>query len=125
MSGGIKMEWRGDELLRQVESEMNKRLDAAAEVVRAEAVRSIRTPYPPASTAGNPPHSRSGASGLFGSVFHRPESRFKRIIGTPLKYGLYLEVGTSKMAARPWLRPALNRSLERIKKIICKPLPRK
>ncbi len=30
--------------------------------------------------------------------------------GTDVQYGFYLEVGTVKMAARPWLRPALRRS---------------
>ncbi len=31
-------------------------------------------------------------------------------IGTDVEYGFYLEVGTIKMRARPWLRPALRRS---------------
>lgn len=126
MSGGIKTEWHGDEFLKIVESEMQKRLATAAEVVRAEAVRSIRTPYPPASTPGNPPHSRSGASGLLGSVFYDVDSaKHEAIVGTPLKYGLYLELGTKKMAARPWLRPALERCRAKIKAIFAKPLPRK
>lgn len=33
--------------------------------------------------------------------------RMIRKIGTNLDYGLYLEVGTSKMIERPYLRPAL------------------
>jgi hypothetical protein len=61
---------------------------------------------------------------LFGSVFYRAESTHSRIIGTPLKYGLYLEIGTKKMQPRPWLRPALERSLLKIKKIMTTPLPR-
>lgn len=126
MSGGIKMEWHGDELAKLVEDEMTKRLAAAAEVVRAEAVRSIKTPYPPASTPGEPPHSRSGASGLFGSVFYRVDKALRRaVIGTPLKYGLYLELGTKRMAARPWLRPALMKAMPRIKAILTKPLPKR
>jgi len=31
-------------------------------------------------------------------------------VGTPLMYGRYLEYGTSKMHARPWLRPSLQRT---------------
>lgn len=132
MSGGIKMtHWRGDELVNLVKTEMEKRLAVAAEVVRAEAVKSIKTPYPPASTPGHPPHSRSGASGLLGSVFYRVESDKRRaIIGTPLKYGLYLEMGTSKMKPRtskmkprPFLRPALTKSLLKVKAILTRPLP--
>ncbi len=29
------------------------------------------------------------------------------IVGTPLVKGLWLETGTSRMAARPWLRPSI------------------
>jgi hypothetical protein len=31
-------------------------------------------------------------------------------LGTNVPYGLYTELGTKKMAARPWLRPALVRA---------------
>lgn len=39
-------------------------------------------------------------------------------VGTNLDYGLYLETGTSKMAARPWLRSTLLKEQETISKII-------
>lgn len=124
MAGG-EFRWHGDEFMRKLRAEMEKRLATGAEVVRADAVRSIRTPYPPASTPGEPPHTRSGASGLLGSVFcqvRATASKPSAIIGTALKYGLFLEIGTSKMAARPWLRPALTKTMERVKRIMTKPL---
>lgn len=125
MSGGIKIDWRGNEFLRELRGELEKRLAVAAEVVRAEAVKSIRVPFPPASLPGNPPHSRSAAAGLFGSVLYDVQSdQMQAIVGTPLVYGLYLELGTSKMAPRPWLRPALEKSRLKIQKIMTKPLPR-
>lgn len=41
-------------------------------------------------------------------------------VGTVLQnppYGVYLEFGTSRMRPRPWLKPALEKSVEKIKKI--------
>lgn len=40
------------------------------------------------------------------------------LVGTNLAYGLYLEFGTSKMAARPWLRSTLEENKEAILNII-------
>lgn len=44
----------------------------------------------------------------------------KRSVGTDLEYGLYLELGTSKMAARPFLRPALKRTAKKVLQIFKK-----
>ncbi|UBF23373.1 Mu gpG-like protein [Haloarcula tailed virus 3] len=30
------------------------------------------------------------------------------VVGTSVKYGLYLETGTEKMSPRPWFRPAIR-----------------
>jgi len=38
-------------------------------------------------------------------------------VGTQVEYGGYVEGGTSKMAAQPYLRPALDENLRKIKKI--------
>lgn len=40
--------------------------------------------------------------------------------GTDVEYGYYLELGTAKMAPRPFLRPALARTKNAIKKIFLK-----
>ena len=44
----------------------------------------------------------------------------KADVGTDVKYGLYLEVGTTKMAARPYLRPSLYRNRKMILNILGK-----
>ena len=44
--------------------------------------------------------------------------------GTDVNYGLYLEVGTKNMAARPFLRPALRRQRRRILGLFRGLLPR-
>ncbi len=41
----------------------------------------------------------------------------KAAVGTNVNYGLFLEMGTSKMAPRPHLRPALRRTRKKVVKI--------
>lgn len=41
----------------------------------------------------------------------------KAPVGTDVNYGYYLEIGTSKMAPRPFLRPALRRTRKKVVKI--------
>lgn len=58
------------------------------------------------SQPGEPPRKQLGH--LRRSVaFDVDESNLRGRVGTNLKYGRWLELGTSKMAARPWLRRAL------------------
>jgi len=44
----------------------------------------------------------------------------KAPVGTDVEYGLYLEVGTSKMKPRPFLRPALIRTRRKVNRIFKK-----
>jgi HK97 gp10 family phage protein len=122
---GVSLEWHGDELLKVLASEMEKRLAVVGEVVRGEAVRSLRRKkFPPSSLPNTTPAWRTGH--LFRSVqYEVGKGQFTVRIGTNVRYGLYLEVGTSKMAPRPWLRPALEKSRKRIVGILAKPLPLK
>lgn len=61
-----------------------------------------------ASAPGEPPKTRSGR--LAGSIFVRPEDGgMAASVGTNIEYGRYLEFGTKKMAARPWLFPTFER----------------
>ena len=58
-----------------------------------------------ASAPGEYPKSRTGE--LVASIFKRLES-LSVMVGSGLDYGKFLELGTSRMAARPWLRPSYN-----------------
>lgn len=77
----------------------------------ANKVRPIGTRPPhQASAPGEAPAWDTGA--LAGSIFAELDGNGPRIganIGTDLKYGQWLEDGTTKMEARPWLAPAFNR----------------
>lgn len=48
------------------------------------------------------------------SIHLEPESDQSVVIGTDVHYAKYVEQGTSKMAARPYLRPALESNKKRV-----------
>ncbi len=53
-----------------------------------------------------------------GSDIDKIRSNPKSEAGTDVEYGFYLEVGTTKMEARPWLRPTLRASEKDILRIL-------
>ena len=75
------------------------------------------------SSPGEPPHVQTGR--LRGSVAFEVLTLGSMIgrVGTNLKYGRWLELGTKKMAARPWLRRSLLELKAAIAAIICRPMP--
>ncbi len=64
---------------------------------------------PPPSKHPDPPRKMTGRLGasLDSETFRRGRDFIGRV-GTNLKYGLYLEIGTRTMQPRPFLRPALD-----------------
>lgn len=91
-------------IIRRTRTAQKKAFDQIR-VEMTEAIRkTIKTPYPPASTPGTPPHMRTGflkdntGAGGKGRTI---------VIRTP-QYGIYLEGGTPKMAMRPFILPAIH-----------------
>lgn len=89
------------------------RVDGMADLVRrairveSAAKRSMGQTAPP-SAPGQPPAVRTGR--LRASITWRPgqDARSPYVdIGTAVFYAPFVELGTSRMAARPFLRPAL------------------
>lgn len=71
------------------------------------------------SLPGNPPAPDTG--NLRASVHYTIETSGQTIIGrvgTDVEYGKMLEYGTSKIAPRPWLKPALDNNKDFIEKTI-------
>lgn len=66
-----------------------------------------------ASSPHNPPNTDTGR--LAGSIKVVRRGR-SFIVGTPLKYGYYLEFGTRKIIERPWLMPAVKQALKELPK---------
>jgi hypothetical protein len=75
------------------------------------------------SSPGDPPHKQTGT--LLKSVAYELVPVGNKIIarvGTNIKYGRYLELGTRKIKPRPWLRRALIEQTNQIQAILKSPI---
>jgi len=111
--------WNGDQFEKELRRLVAEHLEAAAAILQAEIVRSLRVSARigknlwQASRPGEPPRARTGL--LMKSIFYSvDQGSMTAIVGTSLKYGLYLELGTSRMAARPFIRPAIDRVRQKL-----------
>jgi hypothetical protein len=70
------------------------------------------------SLPGEPPRTVTGT--LAAGISHEPlRGGLAQRVGTPEKYGFWLEFGTKQgLEPRPWLRPGLRNNGERLGKII-------
>jgi len=138
--------WRGDQAGRQIAMEMDKRLGAAALAVAQEARESMMRPkhgrMPPngarlysgrasgggkpqfripgwgtrRSAPGEPPAVQTGR--LYRSITTERPKLLVRLVGTNVNYGRHLEEGTERILPRPWLKPALQASIDRTRQIL-------
>lgn len=68
------------------------------------------------SAPGEPPAVQTGQ--LRASVTYVKPAPLIRHVGTNVKHGLYMEIGTSTIRPRPWLRPAFNRNKDKLAKFM-------
>ena len=122
IKGGAGVIWHGRAVELRIKAGMVRNLTAAAIFVVRKVKESLAVAGPtkthpgaPASKPGKPPHRRTGT--LSRSITHEVTATTARV-GTNLKYGKPLETGTSKMAARPFLRPAVYKNKRAIKKLL-------
>ena len=89
---------------------MDTRANAVQGIQRGPANGAVRRDGSRASAPGQFPMSDTGR--LANSVeFNLPAAgRLMGEVGTNVIYGRYLEFGTSRMAARPWLLPSFERA---------------
>lgn len=116
----VKFTWRGDKVAKEVTSVLEARLQRVGPELRTHIVRKIsegRTRTEGPSEPDTPPHVDTGR--LRQSIFWRfLKGELTVIVGTNLLYGLWLELGTSLMAARPYIRQSLLEMLPRIRQIL-------
>ena len=89
---------------------MDTRTNAVQGIQRGPATGAVRRDGSRASAPGQFPMSDTGR--LASSVeFNLPTAgRLMGEVGTNVIYGRYLEFGTSRMAARPWLLPSFEKA---------------
>ena len=107
-----------DPVVNATRHDMAKRLNKAGQHVRNVLVRKLSSPWPPASTPGEMPHARTGKLRQSINVRRATADNLHCEVGTSLRYGAYLEIGTKKMAARPFLRRTILEEAANIRKII-------
>jgi HK97 gp10 family phage protein len=125
--------WNGDQYLKELEEKLARNVERAAIHLVNEIKENL-------NISGDPFKASSGASGVHyknenpsqpGEMPHKMLGDLQRSItyeieadklsakvGTNIDYGAWLELGTSKMAARPYLRPTLAQEQDTIKNII-------
>ena len=119
------VKWYGAKVYADILDSMDKVNNKVALDVRSEAQRSMRGPKSgrtyrvpgtkrtyKASAPGEAPARRFGT--LNDSIQVEFISKCHRRVGTNLDYAKSLELGTKKMAARPYLRPALDRAVSKV-----------
>lgn len=115
----------------KVETELGKSIAQCCATIQREAQEGMRdtsvdftktygTHGHHPSLPGNPPAVDTGT--LRRSVTYSvDEKNLMGYVGSVINdppYGAYLEYGTSRMKPRPWLKPATEKSMETIKKIM-------
>lgn len=114
-----KVTWNGDKLLQKTRKDSARSLRRIGTMLVADIRRSmagdrfgstkvgrktVRHPAPP----GEPPAVQTAR--LTGSIAYELADERTLRVGTNVVYGKYLELGTRRMAPRPFLVPALIRN---------------
>lgn len=97
-----KIEDNTDEVLKEVDRRIGQNLITAALLVErtAKQIAPVRT------------------ATLKRSITHAPQiPKREVVVGTNVVYAPYVELGTKHMSARPYLRPALEANMGKIRKL--------
>ena len=138
--------WYAKQVMDKVEAQVQQNMDKAAILLQGEIVKSFGSPpavpegWKPGrskksaekvwrgkqhSAPGEPPYVQTGM--LRRSITWAAPTKLIRLVGSMLRpqgesgshsYAWYLEYGTTKMAARPYLLPALRRLRGQLFRII-------
>lgn len=112
-----KVIWRGEQLKQEIEAKCLKNMGTACRFLVSEVKKDLGGKSP--SAPGEPPGVVTGT--LRRSITYEVERDAKGVtgrVGTNISYSIPLEFGSSRMAARPFLRPGLEKNKKDIAKIL-------
>jgi len=112
-----KVNWNSNKLVKEMRAKAVKNMSKACLFLEGDINKSLTGKSP--SAPGEPPGKITGTlgRGITHEVEKKPDSVVGRV-GTNIIYAVPLEFGTSTMAARPFMRPGLERNKERVAKIM-------
>lgn len=117
-----------NQVLKNAEKQIMRNMKIACEFAVNYAKRSVSRPNPTGrdpSQPGEPPKKVKGIlRSHIGYEVRKEGTHIRGFVGVKQgvagDYGYYLELGTSKMAARPFLRPTILNNRKKIGRIITK-----
>ncbi len=98
-----------DQAIAQIESKIAQALESVGEYAEGQA--KVLCPV------GQYDDGRVGGR-LRSSISHKTDGKKEVIIGTDVEYATFVEKGTSRQKAQPYLTPAVENNAENIKSII-------
>lgn len=121
---GVQMIWNGDEVKRRAEILATKSPFEIGLVVEGDAkmlcpVDTGRLKGSITVASGDGKRTSPRGNGNISTDFIRaPSDKFETFVGTPVEYGPYMEYGTIRTSAQPFLRPALDMARGRATAIV-------
>ncbi|HYX06830.1 MAG TPA: HK97 gp10 family phage protein [Bacteroidales bacterium] len=126
-----KSKWNDKAVLQMVKQRVNKRLELVGEFVVDRAIFNISGHagkdlqavdtgrlMDSITYATNGYLSKVRSKALAGDGVSKPQEDLTVKIGSNVEYAPYIEIGTSKITSRPFLRTALNENIPEIKQIL-------
>ncbi len=127
-----KLKWNGKKIIQKTVVQVERNMGAVTQFMRNEVIKSINTSQPTRRQAsgrrvglspsqpGQPPKRIEGD--LVRSIIAEVETKKTKVVGrygsTQREKSKALELGTSRMGARPFLRPPLHKNRKAILRIL-------
>jgi HK97 gp10 family phage protein len=121
---GVQVVWNGDEVKARAEKLAQKSsfeigLDVEGTAKRLAPLDTGRLTASITTVSGTGQRTKpSGKGAVSTDVIAAPSDAFETFVGSPVEYAAYMEYGTIKTSAQPYLRPALDLAKGRVPNIV-------